>query len=369
VRTPNNGVLGTAEILGYTALDERQRRFVDNIYRSGTVLLGIVNAVLDYCKAEAGKVELTAAPFDLAAVVSGTVAMFESPAQRKGLSLHLSVDPGVAERVTGDAPRVQQVLTNLIGNAIKFTTTGSVRVIVTCAEHQTVHFEVRDTGIGVHAADHARIFEPFVQADNSTTRRYDGTGLGLAIARQLVAMMDGEIGVESVPGGRASFWFTARLPAVPAGPRAPARQDTHAAETGALLGVRVLVAEDHPINRDVVEVMLDRTGCELTVVENGEEAVRACARADAPFDVVLMDWQMPVMDGCAAARAIRAWESATGRHVPIIALTANAMQGDRDTCFASGMDDFLSKPFSQGDLLTMLQKWSAHGRSETDAAA
>ena len=506
IRTPLNGVLGMTELLIDTKLDEGQRRMAQTAYRSAETLLSLINDILDFSKIEAGKLELDEIAFDVRELIEDLAALFAPQAHAKGLELLYELTPGLPARVLGDPHRLRQVLTNLIGNAVKFTPKGEVAVDVSvradAADRVRVAFAVRDTGIGMEPAVLTRIFEPFTQADGGMSRRFGGTGLGLSISRQLVDLMGGELSVESrkdvgttfyctiplrvpeaadsvatrpcamassvagrriivvednatnrrileqqlrsfgvacdfAPNGRAALAlmraaaaqrepFDAaivdmKLPglsgldlarAVKADPtlqttrllmltsldadggeRAareagidayvtkPVRQSELQLELARLLGVnpttapkapqqpqvspsaRVLLAEDNALNRQVAIAMLERAGHTVTVAENGLQAVKAIA--NGAFDMVLMDCQMPEMDGFAATAAIRKFETenpARG-HMPIIALTANAMEGDREQCLSSGFDDYLAKPFKQQDLLAAVMRWKAH-RSE-----
>ncbi|MCH7820895.1 MAG: response regulator [Proteobacteria bacterium] len=510
IRTPMNGVLGMTELLlSTTQLDDRQRDYATTIRQSGDSLLAIINDILDFSKIEAGKLELEVAPFDFRRMIESSVALLAEFAHRKGLELIVDIPPDLPRGVRGDAIRLRQVLINLISNAVKFTENGEivvrVRAISAEAGSTLFRFEIRDTGIGIKAESQALIFDAFSQEDGSDTRRTDGTGLGLAIAKQLVALMNGDIGVNSEPGRGSVFWFTTRLengepdtltlkPELLAGMRAlivddnatnrkilrlqleswrmdvteatsgalaleqlrqtanssesydvllldmqmpemdgldlaravqampalaelvlvllssvtgdvqnsqiqeagisahltkPVRRtdlydcltrtlaDTVTAETRenamaqtgvchkpANLGAHVLIVDDNLINQEVARSMLVELGCRVTVAKNGREAVAEFERDS--WDAVLMDCQMPEMDGYEATRVIRRLEaSRKDSRTPIIALTANALQGDRERCLEAGMDDYLSKPFNLASLQDML---SAH-MAELPAAA
>ena len=372
IRTPMNAVLGTAELLGDTALDPEQAEYVQMLRGSGEALLGIINDILDFSRVEAGKLTLDPRPFDLPGVLEGTAGPLRLEARRKQLALELVQDPDVPRLVLGDAGRVRQVLTNLLGNAVKFTARGQVtlrvRTLGTGPEGSQVRFEVEDTGPGITPETLARLFQPFTQADGSTTRRFGGTGLGLAISRMLTELMGGEIGVESQPGVGSTFWVV--LPFGPVTPAAalravepvPAPSPTPipapavpAVPPGATGGVRVLLVEDDPLNRYLAERFLAQCGCEVVVAENGREAVDQVGRG--AFAMVFMDCLMPVLDGYQATREIRAAEG-EGRRLPIVALTANAMSGDREKCLAAGMDDFVSKPVKRADLQRAVTRWA-----------
>ncbi|QWV93292.1 response regulator [Geomonas oryzisoli] len=502
IRTPMNGMLGMTELLMATRLDEQQNRFVSSVRRSGEALLSIINDILDFSKIEAGKLELEETAFNLQETVADVVELLAETAHRKGLEIVALVEKDVPPVLVGDQVRVHQILMNLVGNAVKFTDRGEVVIRGTLKEERgevsVVQLEVADTGIGIPPEVKERIFEVFSQADNSTTRKYGGTGLGLTIARQLVELMGGEITLESELGIGSTFRFTLKLRrdtaqrATPpegvslAGYRAlivddnstnlsimhhelyawgigadmadngatalelmrraardkapydlaildmqmpvmngidlaraikadpalastrllmvtsvgqygdeaeairagigcyiskPVRQsrlynaiidllgvgmsravrpqlDTEQG-TAAALSAAVLLVEDNPVNQDVATAMLEASGCRVSVANNGVEALDAVAHHD--FDLIFMDCQMPLMDGYAATRAIREREDGApeGKRRTIIALTAHAMRGDREQCFAAGMDDYLTKPFTQAQLVAMLQRWIA----------
>ncbi len=492
IRTPMNGVLGLTELLLETPLNEQQRSFLETVRSSGESLLTIINDVLDFSKIEAGKLEMEWLDFDLYQSVEDVVQLFAPRAQAKCLELVTRVDDRLPAAMHGDPFRFRQVLSNLLGNALKFTEAGEVVVEVALADDQLLHVTVHDTGIGIAPEVCERLFEPFSQADGSTTRRFGGTGLGLAISRNLVEMMEGRIGVHSVPGKGSSFWFKLPLRAatsVPlvahpgelagrrvlvvddsptnahivqqhllaAGMRCEAvhgseqalrrlrdaaandngfdiavldmkmpgmdglqlatalradpalrdlpvmllsslhssgemararsagidsylskpvrRQDLYRGVAQLLGGApscdlpipmtgtatriqaRVLMAEDNGVNQIVARNMLESLGCEVVIMGNGQEALHAVRQG--AYDIVLMDCQMPVMDGYAATGAIRAWEASQPqrRHVPIVALTANALVGDADACRAAGMDDHLAKPYSRKQLATTMARW------------
>ncbi|HEX9619706.1 MAG TPA: ATP-binding protein [Polyangiaceae bacterium] len=367
IRTPMNGVFGMTELLLSSGLDARQSRLARAIQRSAESLLTILNDVLDFSKIEAGRMDLELIEFDLDQVVEDATEIFYRGARQKGLEFLCSLSEVVTTRVVGDPVRLRQILTNLVGNAVKFTEKGGVIVRVGLAECSDsgvlLRFEVEDTGIGIPKHVLPRLFQSFTQADGSMTRRYGGTGLGLAIAKQLCQLMGGEIGVESEPGRGSLFWFTARFAAAPEGRAAPARQSSKAPVKGRLRPSllegpvpRVLLAEDQSINREVALGMLERFGCEVEVAEDGAQALERTRRTQ--FDVILMDCQMPSMDGYEATRAIRQDEEARGLpRVPIIALTANVLRSDREKCFKAGMDDFVSKPFSCDALSEAIQRW------------
>ncbi|HCK81881.1 MAG TPA: response regulator [Candidatus Competibacter sp.] len=504
IRTPMNGVMGMAELLADSELSVRQRRFVGNIRSSAESLLAIINDILDFSKIEAGKLELEDISFNIEEMVGDLGELFAERAYRKGLELICWVEPGVHSTLRGDAGRLRQVLTNLLGNAFKFTQAGEVVLCVTCAREEdsetVLHFEIRDTGIGIAPEAQPRLFNSFSQADSSTTRKYGGTGLGLAICKRLAELMGGEVGVDSALGRGSRFWFTARLAKVGGGqtdrspsftapgalkvlvvddsasnralvekllsgwgiacasaPGAPQalrvlreasaagasfnlglfdqkmpdmdgvelikkiRADPALARLSVVLlssvwealdgeqmqaleiraylpkplrkaqlhqclvaaaagkepqsrlekepspvvatdpaqferrGQRVLLVEDNPVNQELGYEMLQALGVQVELAEDGEQALAALARQS--YSLVLMDCQMPVLDGFEATRRFRAIERAAGARMPVIALTANALIGDRELCLAAGMDDYLTKPFTAAQLNGILERW------------
>jgi signal transduction histidine kinase/ActR/RegA family two-component response regulator len=372
IRTPMNGIFVTLDLLGDSGLNEEQRRYVQLAQSSAQNLLGLINDVLDFSKIEAGRLELETIGFDLRGLLAQVVGLLGKRAAAKGLAIELDVANEVPRAIRGDPLRLGQVLTNLVDNAVKFTERGSVSVRVaadaaagreaqvaaragTGPKHPIVlRFEVTDTGVGIAAEVLGKIFEPFHQADGSTTRKYGGTGLGLAIARQLIQMMGGEIAVDSEPGQGSRFWFTVQVEAEePAG-----ALDRREAASGprAPRGARILVVEDNADNRELVRAMLNALGMSVRVAENGRQAVEALARAEDDVDLILMDLHMPEMDGFEATRQIRA-SSNGAADVPIVALTANVLEGQAQRCAEAGMDDFLAKPFTRRQLEDTLQRW------------
>ncbi len=364
IRTPMNGVIGMTGLLLDTLLTPQQKAFAETIQLSGEALLTIVNDILDFSKIEAGKLELEIANFDLAQVVRGTVELLKDTAKSKGLELSASIDAEVPTELRGDGGRLRQVLINLIGNALKFTPDGGVKLHIS-VDRQTgqmasLRFRVTDTGIGIDPETQAKLFQAFTQADSSTTRRYGGTGLGLAICKQLVEKMNGEIGVESAAGVGSTFWFTVELPRQVNGALriAPSgTQDINRGESVANsnnrdgLGLRLLIAEDNAVNQRVAMAQLKKLGFAAECVSTGLEVLEALERIR--YDIILMDCQMPEMDGYETTRQVRSG----GGHQPyIIALTSNAMQDDRELCLATGMDGCISKPMRIGDLNAALNE-------------
>ncbi|HSV27959.1 MAG TPA: ATP-binding protein [Candidatus Omnitrophota bacterium] len=341
IRTPMNGILGMARLMLDDGLPPRHRDQMETLRGSAESLLAILDDILDLSKLEAGRLEFEAVPFDLRNTVEAVVSLLGVRAAAKGLPLIAEIDPSLPAWMAGDPGRLRQVLLNLVGNAIKFTDIGSVTVRATpfVSEDggQGVEFSVIDTGIGIDSQTQARLFQSFSQADASISRRFGGTGLGLAICKRLVESQGGEIGVESTPGHGSRFWF--RLGMSPAA--IPEGISSREAPLVELPPLSILLAEDNPINQKVALGFLSRGGHTVRIASTGSEALELAAQGG--FDVVLMDMQMPEMDGLEATRAIRALPRPLGS-VPIVALTANAMRGDEERCRAAGMDDHVSKP-------------------------
>ncbi|MFM9886446.1 MAG: ATP-binding protein [Burkholderiales bacterium] len=397
IRTPMNGVIGMAELLLRTRLDGKQSSFAQRIHRSGSALLRVIDDILDFSKIEAGRLTLEVTTFDLRELIGEIIDLLDGQARGNGIALSFLIDEDVPAMLKGDPLRLRQVITNLVGNALKFTKQGEVAVTVQRApdslderrlpnsiDPAVLLFRVRDTGVGISNDSRGNLFKLFSQADNSTTRKFGGTGLGLAISKQLVEMMSGSIGFESEEGRGSTFWFTARFDRVvesiatfaPTPPhQCPllAAVESNARNTAAVPPARqrVLLVEDNDINQDIAIEMLEGLGHDVTLAQNGVEAVTRAQHGH--FDIILMDCHMPELDGFGATTAIRRWEStlddgtqrATSaqsvKRTPIIALTANAMQGDRERCLAAGMDDYLAKPFSHDQLQAKLRQWSSGG--------
>ncbi|HSR36584.1 MAG TPA: ATP-binding protein, partial [Desulfurivibrionaceae bacterium] len=360
IRTPMNGVLGTLQLLREMEMEPAQREFVRTAYTSADSLLRILNDILDFSKIEAKKLVLESIPVDLRQIIGEALTLHAVQAQEKKIALTADVDPSLPPRLLGDPTRIRQVLSNLVSNAVKFTEDGRVtvhaRVTATDSGRVAIRIEVSDTGIGIEEEKQAVLFQSFTQADGSTTRKYGGTGLGLAIVRQLVLLMGGDLGVKSSPGHGATFWCDLRLP-VAAETDGEERAEGQEAAPGVVLHGRILLVEDNKVNQVVAQKMLQRLGQEVVLAENGEAALQALARGER-VALILMDCQMPVLDGYAATTAWRAIEAREGRgRTPIIAMTAHAMEGDRERCLAAGMDDYLAKPVKKEALAAMLEKW------------
>ena len=386
IRTPMNGLLGMTEILLETDLNGEQRDCVEVTKTSARTLLAIIDDILDYSKIEAGRVEIDDSPFNLRQVVTESVSAVLVAARQKALDLRTEIDERVPEKLTGDSGRLRQVLTNLLGNAVKFTHQGGVfvRIGVERADAAGVRlrFSVKDTGIGIHRDKHKLIFESFAQADGSTHRNYGGTGLGLAISSRLVGLMGGKLALESEPGAGSEFSFELRLEVAPPESE-PAGEPLNGPARRAPLSI--LVAEDNLVNQRVIAGLLAQQGHRVALVSNGEEAV-ACLIASR-FDLALMDVQMPAVDGLEATERIRQMElriargelaappgsSFAGRkngdRLPIIALTAHAMTGDRERCLDAGMDAYLTKPVLRDDLLRAIAERCAAGAAAQKPAS
>jgi len=358
IRTPMNGVLGALDLLGRYELLPEQRNLLETATSSSEALLTVLNEVLDFSKIEAGKFDLVSEPVPLRAVLSSAVDLFSPMAQRKGLVLSLDFDVSLPERVKGDARCIRQVLLNLVGNAVKFTDHGSITVRAQRASggsnsHPVLVFEVEDSGIGVAPEALPQLFTPFFQADLSDRRRFGGTGLGLVISKRLTEAMGGELSVESVPGKGSIFRITLPLEALA---DAGVVEPPAAAAPPAALSGKVLLVEDHAVNRLLASTMLKNLGIEVVEAENGKIALQQMEQSR--FDLVLMDCQMPVMDGFEAAREIRERErAALASRTPIIAFTANVMSGDTERCLQAGMDGYLAKPHTLDQLRVAVAPW------------
>ena len=361
IRTPMNGVVGMTSLLEDTPLDPTQREYVETIRQSGQNLLVIINDLLDFSKVESGTVTLDSRPFDLREAITRGLALLAPQARAKSLELECAIDADVPARIVGDAERLRQVLLNLVANAVKFTERGSIRVSVRNASEAadgrvTLEFCVADSGIGIPAAQQDLLFRPFSQVDSSIARRHGGTGLGLAISKGLITAMGGRIWVESDAAAGARFYFTVPAEVAPDVAGAVDARSTYDETLAMRVPLRILVAEDNEVNRRVASAMLRRFGYHADIAVNGLEAVAAVRRQR--YDLVLMDIQMPDMDGLDATRAINALDVAWP-HPRIVGLSANAMTEDIEAARRAGMDDYLAKPISPAELRGLLEKWGA----------
>ena len=359
IRTPMNGVVGTAELLEREPLNERQKRMVGTIRSSAGSLLRIIDDVLDFSKIEAGRMELEEAPFSLRALIDGATETLSVQVEKKGLEINAIVEPGTPDAVLADAIRIRQILFNLIGNATKFTDRGTItvraRALESDADQMTLSLSVSDTGIGMDAAQQARLFQPFSQADSSTTRRYGGTGLGLSIVRRLAELMDGTVSVDSTPGKGSTFTVTLKVKRAGAIAAATAAPEPLPLQTS---GLRVLAVDDYDINLEVLSGQFEILGVALDTAINGIEALTLWR--ERPYALVLTDIHMPDMDGFELTRQIRAEEVVRGdrARTPIAALTANALKGEAERCLSAGMDDYLTKPLTLDRLREAVARWT-----------
>ena len=369
IRTPLSGIVGTANLLLDTHLTEEQRHYLQMLQKSVGLLMETVNEILDFSKIEAGKFALETIDFNLRETVEESINLFKVPANRKNLDLTFTIENDISDVFRGDENRLRQVLNNLLNNAIKFTESGKILLSITQLEKDnqqtTLRFEVTDTGIGIDAEEKSRLFQPFTQADVSTTRRFGGTGLGLAICKEIVEMMSGEIGVESEAGKGSRFWFTVRLVSgfnfqvlgedeIKDTKNKEINGKVKDSETWNVKPetIKILIADDNEINREVIRKLLELIGFQCETAENGTQAVKKSAEEN--YDLILMDCQMPLMDGLTATKTIRQTEKSP--RPKIIALTANSAGTEREKCRLAGMDDYLSKPVTKNDLVGMLNK-------------
>lgn len=365
IRTPLNGIMGMSELLLDTTLTSEQREYANATYSSARTLLALLNDVLDLSRMESGELKTEARPFSLRSLIEEIVTLLRPNAIKKNLQLNHDLPEDLPAVLCSDSARIRQILTNLISNAIRFTPSGSVDVRVAITE-QTNKFvdmllHVSDTGVGIASDKIDAIFAAFVQSDDSTTRLFGGTGLGLAISRQLTELLGGSLSVESVPGEGATFTISMRLPISEAmtterRPRIPAATEPQATSRRRGDQTRVLLVDDHPFNRLFARRSLEKLNCTVSIAENGKQAVDMYR--SEPFDLILMDCLMPVMDGYTATQAIRQLESNSGHRTPVIALTAQSMEDDRLRCMSADMDDFLSKPLSIEMLQQTVERWA-----------
>ncbi len=376
IRTPLNGVIGMTGLLLDMDLNAEQHEYAQIAHISGEMLLSIINDILDFSKIEARKLELETLNFDLRTMLKNTADLLALSVQEKGLELVSLVEPEVPSLLSGDPGRLRQILVNLGGNAVKFTKKGEIAIHVSLESEDertaTIRFSISDTGIGIPANLQENLFSPFTQVDGSTTRQYGGTGLGLVISKQLAELMGGKISLESKEGIGSTFWFTAVFEKPPAGSGSADEKFAEIEGKGAMKRsaagttisennrpkIRILVAEDNPVNQKVAQAMLKKMGLQSDVVVNGREAVNTLQTI--PYDLVLMDCQMPEMDGFEATRRIRNGASGViNPGIPIIAMTAFAMQGDKEKCIQAGMSDFIAKPVQKRELAELLARWLA----------
>jgi CheY-like chemotaxis protein len=371
IRTPMNGIMGMTQLLHNTNLAPEEKKFVETIHQSSEVLLVILNDILDLSKIESGKLELRRIEFDIVETITETVKLLETQASASQLTIHKEFLETTPHRIWGDPGRIRQILTNLIGNAIKFSEKGDITVCLNTemvSENKVlVLIQVIDAGISVPKDEQEHVFEAFVQADDSTTRRFSGTGLGLTISRQLVEMMGGQIGVENNSGPGSTFWFKIPFDVCHA-PSATGSlyvdSDTLSMRSELLKDARILVAEDNIVNQFVIRKILEELGCKATIVNDGIEVVKSWKARR--YDIILMDIQMPNRDGIAATGVIRKLENGE-RAIPIIAITANALTSDRDACIEAGLDDYLSKPYRIKEFKMMLERWVRLSRAPVDS--
>jgi signal transduction histidine kinase/ActR/RegA family two-component response regulator len=355
LRTPLNGILGMSELLIRESTG-KPLKHSQTVRNAGMRLLRIINDILDLSRMEAGALLMSQSEFSPRTLVAELAELLADQAAKKSVSLRATIAPGVPELASSDAGRIQQVLSNLVDNAIKFTERGSVHILVTAQRleptRSTMRFEVCDSGSGIPPEAQSRLFQPFSQLDESATRKFGGTGLGLAISRQLVEALGGSIGLDSTVGHGSSFWFEIPVSVVA---HAASSTATSHPSIGTHAG-RVLIVEDNPINRELVAEIVQAAGCSVDTAVDGEQALTRIAAG--AFDLVLMDWHMPIMDGLSATRRLRILEQAQGRsRLPVVALTASVLYGDREACEAAGMDDFVAKPFSYDELIALLDRW------------
>ena len=362
IRTPMNGIIGMTRQLKNTELDESQTEFLRIIDNSVHSLLTIINDILDFSKIEAGKLSIEAIDFSLNNLINEVIDLTRPSARQKDLKLTVDCQPNLFGSYHADCMRIKQVLLNLVSNAIKFTAQGEITLSITVAldepTHQQLKFAVKDTGIGINKAALSNLFDHFTQADSTTTRKYGGTGLGLAISKKLVELMEGTIGVESTEGKGSTFWFNLDLPTT-----MEIIEDNQSKEIynplQALTEIEysgdVLLVEDVLVNQIVAESMLAKIGFNVVIANNGAEAIQQFEKED--FRIIFMDCQMPVMDGFTASNEIRKLEKVTGKRTPIIALTALAMEGDKEKCLLAGMDDYISKPYEVSDIISCIKNW------------
>lgn len=361
VRTPMNGIIGMTGLLKETPLNAQQADWLKTISESANALLTLLNDILDFSKIEAGKLHLDLKPFELNPLLDSTLKSLESRATEKNIGLEIQIDDRLPQWIVSDDMRIRQILLNLLGNAIKFTSKGVVQVFVTSADAQHSHLKisVQDTGIGIPESAKQKLFQAFSQVDGSTTRVYGGTGLGLTISQQLATLLGGEVGFESQEGSGSTFWFTLKLtPAVaPASVLEKPKSADINTPNASQQPIRILLVEDNLVNQKLAFALLNRLNYQPDLAENG--AIALDMLATGQYDLVLMDCQMPVKDGYQTTQELRLWDNVMCK-TPVIAMTANAMQGDEEKCYAAGMDDYIPKPINPKVLAEKLAFWHAH---------
>jgi len=362
IRTPMNGIIGMAEILKQANLGKQENENLDILISSTRSLLSLVNDILDISKIEAGKVELEIETFEIRKILKDIENIMFIKAEEKALDYKTFINSNVPEFLKGDPYRLKQIILNLVNNAVKFTRKGEVHTFIDITEEGnkdvTLEVKVVDSGIGISDDGKKNLFQLFSQVDTSTTKNYGGTGLGLSIAKRLVTLMDGEIGMESVLDRGSTFWFTAKISRSEKDVSSPDSFDKKPEVTKeTFIKLNILLAEDNEINQKIIQYSLTNAGYEVDIAHNGQEAIDKYHEGE--YDLVLMDVQMPVLDGFEATAHIREIESTVlnnSKHIPIIALTANAMKGDREKCLDAGMDEYLSKPFTPNDLISIIRE-------------
>jgi CheY-like chemotaxis protein/two-component sensor histidine kinase len=361
IRTPMNGIIGMSSLLAETALNSEQRELLGAIDYSAQSLLSIINDILDLSKVESGKVDLNPVNFRLRTMIKNSLSPLELKAQERGIAVRCDIDEDIPDLLFGDDVRIRQVLVNLVGNAVKFTEApGQVQINLSLKsiDDQSVKlsFLVSDNGVGISPEKLDRIFEPFIQADGSTTRKYGGTGLGLSICKHLVSLMGGELRASSQVGVGTEFHFAIKL--MRGIEESVATTISSINSNFELAGARVLLVEDNTINQMLANRLLQKIGCMVTTAEDGSKAVEKISSAHAEFDIVFMDCQMPILSGFDATKAIRSYEITNNlRPLPIIAMTANAMTGDRERCLECGMNDYLPKPIDRKRLVNLVRQY------------
>lgn len=354
IRTPLNGIIGISKILEESKLDSEQKELTEIITTSGENLLNIVNDILDFSKIESGQIKLEKIDFSLKKVIESIIKLMKLNADKKGNTLSVKIEPQVPDILTGDPHRLNQILTNLVNNAIKFTKNGNIKIVVETTakdEKETqLLFKVIDTGIGISKQGQKKLFKEFSQTESSTSRKYGGTGLGLAICKNLASLMGGEIGVNSTEGNGSEFWFSLKF-----GYKQQKQKDMRTEEIDIPAGIEILYAEDNPVNQRVTQLLLQKIGVKCEIAINGQEAIEMYKNNQ--FDLILMDMQMPEVDGIESAKQIRQIEQNSGVDDPvfIVAVTANTFSEDKQKCFNAGMNDFISKPFKEAELKRIIK--------------